>query len=351
MPSIPPSDRAGVLNETAIGASFLLPWHPGEMGPSPTDWVPSGAWLAPGYAEWAPPEPLRSVVACLWVHVAPEAARPAGLVLPDACSDLMWESGVGAFVAGPDTGPARPLVGLGAVIVGVRFRPSAGGQVLKLPLSEIANQRVALADLLPSAARRLPPTLDPAEAADRMLAITGALVVDGAPDPAMARAAILLRDPAARAEAVAAEVGLSERQFRRRSQAAAGYGPKTLQRVLRFHYFVRLLDAASAPALSRPNAPLDLATVATRVGYADQAHLTRECSALSGLTRPGWPRSGLAAPENRRAPVSPRAARRSWRSRSPGSRVGRRSGPRSRRWRTGTPFAPRWRGRAPPGRG
>jgi AraC-like DNA-binding protein len=261
-------------------------------------------------------------VTCLWVSITPEAAGQAGqagrsdeadqaapanptarsgLVLPDACSDLIWEQGVGAYIAGPDTGPAQPMIKAGTVIVGVRFRPSAGGQVLKTPLSEIANQRVPLADLLPPAARRLPPALDPEEAADRVLAITGALVVDGSPDPAMARAAVLLRDPAARAEAVAAEVGLSERQFRRRSQAAAGYGPKTLQRVLRFHRFVRLLDAApwppppappapyAPPAPGRaappaPPAPLDLAALAARVGYADQAHLTRECSALSGLT-------------------------------------------------------------------
>jgi AraC-like DNA-binding protein len=283
------------------------------MRPSPTDWVPSGAWLAPGYAEWAPPEPLRGAVACLWVSITPEAADQAdqasqadeadhaapanptarsGLVLPDACSDLIWEEGVGAYVAGPDTGPARPMIKAGTVIVGVRFRPSAGGQVLKTPLSEIANQRVPLADLLPHAARRLPSALDPEEAADRVLAITGALVVDGTPDPAMARAAVLLRDPTARAEAVAAEVGLSERQFRRRSQAAAGYGPKTLQRVLRFHRFVRLLDAVPgpsatappAPGKAAPPAPPDLAALAARVGYADQAHLTRECSALSGLT-------------------------------------------------------------------
>jgi AraC-like DNA-binding protein len=286
------------------------------MRPSPTDWVPSGAWLAPGYAEWAPPEGLRGAVACLWASITPEAADQAGqagqadeadqaypaarsgLVLPDACSDLIWEQGVGAYVAGPDTGPASPMTKPGTVIVGVRFRPSAGGQVLKTPLSEIANQRVPLADLLPPAARRLPPALDPEEAADRVLAITGALVVDGTPDPAMARAAVLLRDPAARAESVAAEVGLSERQFRRRSQAAVGYGPKTLQRVLRFHRFVRLLDAAPAPAPPAPRAlyappaapapgraaPPDLAALAIRVGYADQAHLTRECSALSGLT-------------------------------------------------------------------
>jgi AraC-like DNA-binding protein len=267
------------------------------MRPSPTHWVPSGAWLAPGYAEWAPPAALRGAVTCLWARVTPEAGEQAneadkadhqpdqpdqgarsGLVLPDACSDLIWERGVGAYIAGPDTGPARPMIKPGTVIVGIRFRPSAGGQVLKTPLSEIANQRVPLADLLPPAARRLPPTLDPDEAADRVLAITGGLVVDGAPDRAMARAAVLLRNPAARAEAVAAEVGLSERQFRRRSQAAAGYGPKTLQRVLRFHRFVRLLDAAGLFA------PLDLAALAAEAGYADQAHLTRECSALSGFT-------------------------------------------------------------------
>jgi AraC-like DNA-binding protein len=261
------------------------------MTPSPPDWVPSGAWLAPGYAEWAPPIALRAAVACLWARITPEAAdqadqtdhadragkaAPTGLVLPDACSDLIWERGVGAYVAGPDTGPSRPMIKAGTVMVGIRFRPSAGGQVLGMPLSEILNQRVPLADLLPPAAGRLPPTLDPEEAVHRVLDLTGGLVVDGAPDLAMARAAVLLRDPAARAEAVAAEVGLSERQFRRRSQAAAGYGPKTLQRVLRFHRFVRLLDAASAPP--------DLAALAAQGGYADQAHLTRECSALSGFT-------------------------------------------------------------------
>ncbi len=276
------------------------------MRPSPTDWVPSGAWLAPGYAEWAPPAALRDAVACLWASVTPEGAEQAdadqagqpgqanpaarsGLVLPDACSDLIWEQGVGAYVAGPDTGPARPMIKAGTVIVGVRFRPSAGGQVLKTPLSEIANQRVPLADLLPPAARRLPPALDPEEAAERVLDIAGALVADGTPDPAMARAAVLLRDPAARAEAVAAEVGLSERQFRRRSQAAVGYGPKTLQRVLRFQRFVRLLDAAPAPA------PLDLAALAARVGYADQAHLTRECS------RPVRPHPRQPGPDPARA--------------------------------------------------
>ena len=66
------------------------------------------------------------------------------------------------------------------------------------------------------------------------------------------------------------------RQLRRRCHAAVGYGPKTLQRVLRFRRFVSRIDAY-------PDV-LDLAAIAAEAGYADQAHLTRECGKLSGLT-------------------------------------------------------------------
>ena len=240
------------------------------------DWVPAGAWLAPGYAEWPAPPALRGVVACLWASVAPGSGGRERLVLPDACSDLIWERGVGAYVAGPDTGPARVRSAPDTVLVGVRFRPAAGGSALGLPLSELRDQRVPLADLLPALAPRLPASLDALTAASRAVDLTGRLVADEKPDLAIRHAASMLRDPAARAEDVAAEVLLSERQFRRRCHAAAGYGPKTLHRVLRFQRFVRQLDASAGVP--------DLAAVAAEAGYADQAHLTRECKALAGLT-------------------------------------------------------------------
>lgn len=124
-------------------------------------WVPSGAWLAPGYAEWAPPAPLRGVVACLWAAVVPAGTDRVTLVLPDACSDLIWEQGTDAYVAGPDTGPVRSAAKAGTVIAGARFRPGAGGPALGLPLSAVLDQRVPLAELLPSAARRLPAAAEP----------------------------------------------------------------------------------------------------------------------------------------------------------------------------------------------
>lgn len=235
--------------------------------------------LAPGYTEWPAPAALRDAIACLWAQVTTGNAGRAGLVLPDGCTDLIWEQGRGAFVAGPDTGPVLTTIAAGTVILGVRFRPSAGGPALGIPLSELRDQRVDLADLRPGAARRLPATLGLDTAAARVLDVAAALVAGGAPDPAVTRAAHLLGDPRARAEDVAADVGLSLRQLRRRCHAAVGYGPKTLHRVLRFRRFVSRIDAIR----EIPDV-LDLAGIAAEAGYADQAHLTRECGRLSGLT-------------------------------------------------------------------
>ena len=232
--------------------------------------------LPSGYTEWGAPAALRDAVACLWAQVNDSSAERAGLVLPDGCTDLIWEQGRGTYVAGPDTGPVATTMAAGAVILGVRFRPSAGGPALGIPLSELRDLRADLTDLRPAQARQLTASLDPQVAADQMLDITAALVADGAPDPAVTWAVRLLRDPATRAEDVAAEVGLSLRQLRRRCQAVVGYGPKTLQRVLRFRGFVSRVDA-------RPEV-LDLAAIAAEAGYADQAHLTRECGRLSGMT-------------------------------------------------------------------
>jgi AraC-like DNA-binding protein len=272
MDAIPARRRLPVLNETAIGR----PWHAEYMATTAVDWVPGGAWLAPGYAEWAPPQQLRAMVACRWMSVVPEDGGGDALVLPDGCSDLIWEQGRGAYVAGPDTGPVRVACPPGTVMAGVRFRPAGGGPALGLPLSEIRDLRAELADVLPAAASALSPGLHPAIAAQRILDVAGTLVAGGTPDLAVAHAARLLRDPAARIEQVAAAVDLSERQLRRRFHDAVGYGPKTLQRVHRFQRFVRRVDASRGGC--------DLAVTAIEAGYADQAHLTRDCLALSGLT-------------------------------------------------------------------
>jgi transcriptional regulator GlxA family with amidase domain len=74
---------------------------------------------------------------------------------------------------------------------------------------------------------------------------------------------------------LARAAAISERQLLRRFDAAVGYGPKTLHRVMRF---CRVVDAMHAG-----RGRVDLAAVACQTGYADQAHLTREVTRMAGV--------------------------------------------------------------------
>jgi AraC-like DNA-binding protein len=227
-----------------------------------------------GYREIAPDRAFQNAIFCLWVSVMPGDDAEPTQVLPDACTDLIWQSGAGAFVAGPDTGPVLDARPPGTVLVGVRFRPGAGGAALGVPLDELLDQRVDAGDLPGVPRGRLPGSLSPAEALRRVARIGAELVTERPPDPLVLGAAQLLARPGARADAVAARLGIGERQLRRRCQAAAGYGPRTLHRVLRFRRFLSRVEAGDAA---------DLAAIAAETGYADQAHLTRESTRLAGL--------------------------------------------------------------------
>jgi AraC-like DNA-binding protein len=231
--------------------------------------------LRPGYHEWAPPAALRPAVSCLWTSVVPDS-EPT-LVLPDGCTDIIWQQGYGVFVAGPDTGPAPAVLPPGTMLAGVRLRPGAGGPVLGLPLAELRDQRANLADVRPDLAGQLPGgDLTPGQALGRLIAVTAGLAAAGPPDPLVSRAARLLATSRERTDELATELGLSDRQFRRRCLDVVGYGPKALHRILRFRRFVSRIDAAGPGA--------DLALIAAEAGYADQAHLTRETRRLAGRT-------------------------------------------------------------------
>jgi AraC-like DNA-binding protein len=147
----------------------------------------------------------------------------------------------------------------------MRFRPGAGGGALGVPLDALCDQRVEASEV--DRAFDVTGDLAPADVIGGFLAA----VAGRRQDELVAEAARRLRTADVRT--VARELSISDRQLRRRFHAAVGYGPKTLERVLRFRRFIDAIDDGRA----------DLAALAFDVGYADQAHLTREATRLAGL--------------------------------------------------------------------
>jgi AraC-like DNA-binding protein len=147
---------------------------------------------------------------------------------------------------------------------------------------------VDLEDLWGRAGRALTAAVDPTAPPGQVAAAVEARLAErvwGAPDGDPLAGPLLERVAGGRPVGdLADELGLGERQLRRRAGAAFGYGPKVLARVLRFSAAVDRLRAEPA---------LPLADLAAEAGYADQAHLTHETRALSGLS-PGRLRAALA---------------------------------------------------------
>jgi AraC-like DNA-binding protein len=233
------------------------------------------------YRECQPPPELAHVLECFWRR---ERWRPPkhGLgVLPDGRVDLIWAAGE-VLIIGPQTRPLKRPLPPQVVVVAARFPPGVGPSLLGVPAHELANMHVPLdaIDARPAASllRDLAAIEDAAVAASGITqAIAKRLDSRRSPDLAVRHAAAILEDPKARVGRVAGALGLSERQLQRRFREAVGYGPKTLQRVLRFQ---RLLGALKL----EHEKPDGLALIAAAIGYSDQAHLTREARELSGLS-------------------------------------------------------------------
>ncbi|MET9326427.1 helix-turn-helix transcriptional regulator [Tsukamurella sp. NPDC003166] len=190
------------------------------------------------------------------------------LILPDGCMDVIVIDGA-PIVAGPDAVAAHVTGSDGARIDGLRFPPGVLPQLLGVAADELTGVRVPLAEVLPC--RRLTASRDPEDIAAGLL---GDVVLD------RRIAGIAARLGAGRPVAgIAAESGLGERALHRLARRSFGYGPKTLARILRFQRAVTLIRAGDA-----------LGVAAASSGYADQAHLTREVRALTGVT----PRALLA---------------------------------------------------------
>jgi AraC-like DNA-binding protein len=233
------------------------------------------------YQERHPVAALDRHIQCVWSNTLAHDQTADLAVVPDGCIDLTWINGE-LIVAGPDVGVARSPITKENSVVGVRFRAGAASNWLRLPMSEIVGTRLPLSLFWGPRAHAISARIGDATSTAERMRMLEAILAEMAPDVAPPELAMgfvfnaLKFDSGGRGLSVILErLDVSPRTLRRWCNASFGYGPKTLERILRFQRFLTFARADGGDSL---------AGLAFEAGYADQAHLTREVRSLSGFS-------------------------------------------------------------------
>ena len=238
---------------------------------------------ATGYFLERPAPPfLRGTFSCTWIHRMPEASGPPIIVAPDGTIDLQWIDGI-FRVAGPDKDPMIEILPAATTLVGFRFQPAAAAAWLGVPANQLLGQRLSLQELWGTTAQRLAAKVrEHRNIAELTAALKNAIAdlahKDAQIDPRMRAAYDLIQAGPPAGVALVPWLGralaMSERTLRRRFDESFGYGPKTLDRILRYQRFLRLVRLSQGST----------AILAAEAGYSDQPHLVRESQRLAGCT-------------------------------------------------------------------
>lgn len=240
------------------------------------------------YTAFAPPKDLSHVVACSYT------ATPTGRhrLVPDCCIDIVSTSDGSLWLCGPERTGWDFELPAGISATGVRFRPGAASAVLRRSAADLAETRWHLRAIVGNDAEdELRSDIDkvgPPGTAAALQRFVAVLV-----DQMTTRDKRLLQfsdsvldtlaeSPRANAELLADSLGMSVRQLHRGAVWSFGYGPATLARLLRLQRFLAMGSIRGPGVRCRA-----VAELAVDAGYSDQAHLTRECRTICGLTPTG----------------------------------------------------------------
>ena len=233
-----------------------------------------------GYQQVRPVEAFRALVDAYWIN-RPGVAGAERHVLPDGCIDLIFRGGPdgGRLFASALIERPVPIGASSAWFVGVRFRPAMARAVLDVDPVECLDRDVP-APAIDSAFGALERRLTDCVSADEAFVVLKRAVdarlaqQNGAGAPRRVQEAIAALARGGEVHRVARAVGMSERSLHRDVVRWSGLAPKSLARILRMQRCLAALRAGRTP----------LALLALRLGYADQAHMTRELKALAGVT-------------------------------------------------------------------
>jgi AraC-like DNA-binding protein len=186
-----------------------------------------------------------------------------------------------SFVAGLHTQPTFVRGGKSWASIELRLTPLGTRRLLGIPMDELANRTVALADVLPKSAE-LNERIRESRSWTHRFALVEAFLMrrlaDSTPPlPAVEWAWEHLRraEGGVPIQRLAAEIGWSHRRLIARFREQVGLAPKTFARLVRFDRAVSALRASAGRSL---------AEIAFECGYFDQSHMNREFRELAGTT-------------------------------------------------------------------
>lgn len=234
----------------------------------------------------APDAATASAIAALFVDE--RECDVAGIAIPRSEAHLVVRfgpstvSGLDVHAFGGQQRVHRKLLRSGQRAVTARLLLGAHEAVLGAPASAIAGRIVRLEDLWgDAAAQRLCHRLAAAPSSLAAAAVLESAIAERlvrAPAPrGNAQLAVHASEKLTRMDvkAVAVDLGISDRHLRRVFREAIGVSPKAFAKLARFQ---RALRAA------RADDGTNWASIATAVGYYDQAHLIAEFHAIAGVT-------------------------------------------------------------------
>jgi len=250
--------------------------------------------FSPPVHRYAVPPELDDLVCRFWVPVwsLPPGESTVQRVLQYPVCQLVVGSDRAA-VTGPTTGLATQHLSGSGWVVGAMLQPAAGSMLLGGPVSAATNEVVPLetsaltgVDELVAGVRRLvgPAPADHARH-QQACALLGRALLDLGPvdeEGLLVNRVVrhVEREPGVvRVSQVCAAFGLSERTLQRLLARRVGLSPKWLIQRRRLHEAAERLRSG---ALSGRHGAL--ADVAADLGYADQAHFTRDFRAVTGTT-------------------------------------------------------------------
>ncbi len=251
------------------------------------------------YQEYVPSKLISQAVDCLWLLETRLPQHPSfEKIPPDGCSEIIFqlegrnelqragriELEPRAFLVAQQHEPLQVRIGSRVRNLGIRFRPGGLFSVLGLPMNELVDEVLPLADVWRQFERRLMGRLDPKAPACELFRCTEDALRSYFLSPKKGRrlvnvavTRIFRTSGSLSVSDLARMTGWSTRQLERRFRIEVGFGPKMLCRIARFQALVRRLAAPESQVRS-------WADLALGAGYADQAHLIREFRALSGTT-------------------------------------------------------------------